>query len=370
MRDIISTGNKIEWTHKRLAEVIYADFMIENKTLLLGPLRASTVLARVAQKEFNNGMYNNFDQAIINNWHKHLSTEDFEREIWDEYLYSKNWIFDGPHLIGIDSRKRILTNPTKNCNEGQLEIAKLYRNNINNSKRFRIHPNFIYVEHIYYNDGECMTPELNMLISKYLYENSEHVFGNDVIYLNHANKHDEFNLFDLNGNFISAEDLDLSRLNHTVSINEIWRYIYHEALSSNQSPHNVQRRIFENKYSNKIKRHTKEMFDVDWHNLLDFGAIFEDEFQELEEEGYEEANFFNEEPEFSYRDFWESTLSLIWFPELNERFGDKIHDHKISLLTTYDLLLLKMQSLVCLVIQVLYRRVMAGIISFEYRFRR
>ena len=152
------TGNKIEWTHKRLAEVIYADFMIENKTLLLGPLRASApVLARVAQKEFNNGMYNNFDQAIINNWHKHLSTEDFEREIWDEYLYSKNWIFDGPHLIGIDSRKRILTNPTKNCNEGQLEIAKLYRKNINNSKRFRIHSNFIYVEDIYYKDGEWIT---------------------------------------------------------------------------------------------------------------------------------------------------------------------------------------------------------------------
>ena len=29
------TGNKIEWTHKRLAEVIYADYMIDSKHLLL-----------------------------------------------------------------------------------------------------------------------------------------------------------------------------------------------------------------------------------------------------------------------------------------------------------------------------------------------
>ena len=326
------TGNKIEWTHKRLAEVIYADFMIENKTLLLGPLRVSApVLARVAQKEFDNGMYNNFDQAIINNWHKHLSTEDFERKIWDEYLFSKSWIYGGPYLIGINARQGILTNLAKNCNEGQLEIAKLYRENLNNSKRFRIHPNFIYVEDIYYNDGEYMTPELNRAISMYLYENSEHIFGNDVIHFDYLNQHDETHLLRLEGNLISAKDLDLSRLNHTVSINEIWRYIYHEALLSNESPQDVQRRIFENKYSNKISRHSREMFDVDWHNLLDFGAIFEDEYSEFEAEN-QVMEHLNEDPEFRNSDF-PSPPSLIWFPELNERFGRIIHEHKISLLT-------------------------------------
>ena len=273
------TGNKIEWTHKRLAEVIYADYMINSKHLLLGPLRVSSpVLARIAQKELKIGRFNDFDSALIHNWHKYLPRDEFEDKIKTTYLSSypngEAPLIGYGKFIGRRTEYKLVANPLGSM-PAQVAIAELYIENLGTNNAFRLDNHDICY---YSSDRNYVGNEILEL----LYQQSGDLFGEDILKISYDPREDLEYSLSIQGNIVPVDQLDMSSVSGEIEINRIWQYVYHEVLIRRRKPDHVFDKIFHSDYSRKINMKTKNMFDIDWHGQLDLDSIFEVETAEVD----------------------------------------------------------------------------------------
>ena len=320
------TGNKIEWTHKRLAEVIYADYMINSKHLLLGPLRVSSpVLARIAQKELKIGRFNDFDSALIHNWHKYFPRDEFEDKIKTTYLsFYPNGeapLIGYGKFIGVRRESDLVANPLGNCTPAQAAIAELYIENLGTNNAFRLDNHEICR---YSSDGNYAGNEILEL----LYQQSWDLFGEDILKISYDPREDLDSSLSVQGNIVPVDQLDMSRVSGEIEINRIWQYVYHEVLIRGQEPDHVFDRIFHSDYSRKINMKSKNMFDIDWHGQLDLDSIFERETAQVDY-FYESEDFSSDPSKYTH---WDSSLQpLLWFPAgLNFKFAKILDEKKIE----------------------------------------
>ena len=93
------TGDRIDWTHRTIPELIYADFMYkEPNSFIFGPMKMSEpILDRLAQLEFEDEKHDTMEMAQLVVRHRHdlKSFEHFlHRMIWGDKVDSRNKSFE------------------------------------------------------------------------------------------------------------------------------------------------------------------------------------------------------------------------------------------------------------------------------------
>ena len=101
------SGDKIEWTHRTIPEIIYADYYYnQDASYLLGPLRVSSpVLNRIAQLRYEEKEFSSYQIAKLRTQHHYLSKDEFVTEVvWDIFPRSGVQLFqhDGDKIVVIE----------------------------------------------------------------------------------------------------------------------------------------------------------------------------------------------------------------------------------------------------------------------------
>jgi len=140
------TGEQIEWTHKVVFEIMYADFYhAHHADLALGPLNVSDpVLSRLAQIQVESKQAATYDCAKLRLLFKYKRDEFIEmaQEIWQGSTRSSNSI----PLLTL-GEANILVPITTNRSELQIELARLFIESLNTPRRFALHWELIDDEH-------------------------------------------------------------------------------------------------------------------------------------------------------------------------------------------------------------------------------
>ena len=188
----LTSNKEIDWTHQRIAEIIYADYKYQNPGLLLGPLRISDpVITRIAQHEFERGLHQTYDEALILAYYKYYDSETFSKYIEDTqdhyywewiaeedpylhdeltevqsgtYLYEMS-AYDGYRIdpfIGLNKNGELAV--LSNATDSARLIAELYLKSLGTTKQFKL-------------NCLCFTVDSFDIIYGY----SNHIFAKDVL---------------------------------------------------------------------------------------------------------------------------------------------------------------------------------------------
>jgi tetratricopeptide (TPR) repeat protein len=189
-------GDKIEWTHTTVPEIIYADFYFnQSDSFRLGPMKQSTpIVDRIAQLTSENGTYKTYDSASLLLRHKYFSTAEFEKYLWEVFAI---WDNEFDNILTHDGTK-IVCNQNLQNESKQSELARLYLAAMGTKKRFSLP-----MQHF---DQEKLEP-----IVKDLYRISNDPFCFDLI------------SFDA-GNGIPLESMRIDKINSSSLVRNCFRY--------------------------------------------------------------------------------------------------------------------------------------------------
>ena len=127
------SGDKIEWTHRTIPEIIYADYYYNlNSSFLLGPMRVSTpVLNRIAQLRYEEKEFSSYQIAKLRTQHQYLHKSNFNivvEQIYNGELLRDIQLFQ--HVGG-----KIVINEHENS-PLYTELGKIYLEAMNTPHRF------------------------------------------------------------------------------------------------------------------------------------------------------------------------------------------------------------------------------------------
>ena len=137
--DLYLTGEQIEWTHKVVFEIMYADFYHANHAdLALGPLNVSDpVLSRLAQIQVESKQSQTYDCAKLRLLFRYKRDEFIEmaQEIWQGPSKQSS---NGIPLLTLGEGNTLVPIRTDRS-ELQIELACLFIASMNSPHRFAMH---------------------------------------------------------------------------------------------------------------------------------------------------------------------------------------------------------------------------------------
>ena len=157
------TGEHVEWTHRTIPELMYADFHSQHpETHLWGPLKAtSPVVNRLAQLTFERGDTCSYLEAMI------LLNFKYDREKFESQIFEAWSDLGNRHLIGLDSRHNLT--PIRDGNQPhEIRIAELYIKNLDSNASFPLFYDFLEQKN-------------NREIAQKILEYSHDPFGRDLL---------------------------------------------------------------------------------------------------------------------------------------------------------------------------------------------
>ena len=145
------TGDRIDWTHRTIPELIYADFMYkEPSSFIFGPMKTSEpILDRIAQLEFEEEKYDTMEMAqlVVRLRHDLNSFELFlDWMLWGDKVDSRNEsleIEDNEEIVEWDGKEFSVI--TESRSALQKFLGGLYIGSWNSSKPLPIRREWIHV---------------------------------------------------------------------------------------------------------------------------------------------------------------------------------------------------------------------------------
>jgi len=130
------TADNVEWTHRTIPELMYADFYFDYPEIHhWGPLKAtSPVVSRLAQLTYEHGNMNSYAEAMVrlSFTHDHNYFNDLRIETW------MNFEDEGRYLIGLDDAGNLI--PILEGNQPhEILLAELYIENLGNLSCFPLY---------------------------------------------------------------------------------------------------------------------------------------------------------------------------------------------------------------------------------------
>ena len=130
------TGEHVEWTHRTIPELMYADFHFQHpETHLWGPLKAtSPVVSRLAQLTFERGDTSSYAEAMV------LLNFEYDQHSFNE-LRVDAWIDcenEVRRLIGLNDEDNLV--PIRDGNKDhEIQLAELFLENLDTNSCFPLY---------------------------------------------------------------------------------------------------------------------------------------------------------------------------------------------------------------------------------------
>jgi|GEM_PF-4620273 len=130
------TADNVEWTHRTIPELMYADFYFDHPEIHhWGPLKAtSPVVSRLAQLTYENGDMNSYAEAMVRLSFVH-DYHYFNELRMDAWIDCEN---EGRYLIGLDDANNII--PIRDGNQPhEIQLAELFIENLHTISCFPLY---------------------------------------------------------------------------------------------------------------------------------------------------------------------------------------------------------------------------------------